>query len=381
MKKPRTGILLFLPCFLLFLYGCASTPAANNSEDEAIALANASLGAMNGSSLAGPPAGSTGINSSKIKPAWVDSPEAVYSRNSFIAGVGSGNNRDQAEKNAFTALSSIFHQSLQADQKIITSYQEAVRNGATADWTENTSVENAIKTSTAMDLAGAEIRDVWSDGTTFYAVAVMEIPKTARLYTQMIQDNQKIIDALVDIPASDRNSMDSLARFEFATTTAEANKVFANVLSVIGAPVPSGMKRPEDYRLEASGIRNTIPVFVSVEGDRDSRIRSAFASVLSSAGFRTGGNNSRYQLQVQLSFSEVQLPNQTTNKFTRYVVDGNFMDTSTGDVLFPYNINGREGHISLPEAEVRATKAAENKIREDYAEALSAYLYRLIPKK
>jgi hypothetical protein len=381
MKKPRTGILFSLPCFLLFLYGCASTPAANNSEDEAIASANASLGAMNGSSLAGPPPGSRAINSGKTKPAWVDSPEAVYSRNSFVAGVGSGSNRDQAEKNAFAALSSIFHQSLQADQKIITSYQEAVRNGATADWTENTSVENAIKTSTAMDLAGAEIRDVWSDGSTFYAVAVMEIQKTARLYTQMIQDNQKIIDALVDIPTSDRNSMDSLARFEFATTTAEANKVFANVLSVIGAPVPSGMKRPEDYRLEASGIRNTIPVFVAVEGDRDGRIRSAFASVLSSAGFKTGGNNSRYQLQVQISFSEVQLPNQAANKFTRYVVDGNFMDTTTGDILFPYNINGREGHISIPEAEVRATGAAVSKIREDYAEALSAYLFRLIPKK
>jgi hypothetical protein len=197
----------------------------------------------------------------------------------------------------------------------------------------------------------------------------------------MIQDNQKIIDTLVDIPSSDRNSMDSLARFQFAATIAEVNRVFANVLSVIGAAIPEGMKRPEDYRLEASAIMNTIPVMVTVENDRNGRIRGAFTSALSSAGFRTGGTNSRYQLQARLSFSEVQLPSQTTNKFLRYLIDGDFVDTSTGDILFPYSINGREGHISLPEAEIRALGAAEGKIREDYIDALSAYLYRLIPKK
>jgi hypothetical protein len=379
IQKPVRGLLLFLPCFLLFLYGCAGTPAADNSEDDAVRFADASLGAMNGSSLANASTGSG--NSGTGKPPWIDSPDAVYNRSAFVTGVGFGGSRDLAEKNAFAALSSVFRQSLQADQRITTSYQEAVKNGVTADWTENTLAESAINTSTAMELVGAEIRDTWSDGETFYAVAVMEIPKTARLYTQMIQDNLRIIDTLADIPSSDRNSMDSLARFQLAATIAEVNRVFANVLSVIGAAIPDGMKRPEDYQLEASAIINTIPVTVTVENDRDGRIRGAFTSALSSVGFRTGGTNSRYQLQARLSFSEVPLPNQGTNKFIRYLIDGDFVDTSTGDILFPYSINGREGHLSFPEAEIRALGAAEKKIREDYIDALSAYLYRLIPKK
>lgn len=379
IKKPARGLLLFLPCFLLFLYGCAGTPAVDSSEDEAIRSANASLGAMNGSSLAN---SSTGSGSSgNSKPAWVDSPDVVYNRSAFVTGVGSGGSRDLAEKNALAALSSVFRQFLQADQRITTSYQEAVKNGVTAGWTENTLEESAINTSTAMELVGAEIRDIWSDGRNFYAVAVMEIPKTTRLYTQMIRDNQKIIDTLVDIPSSDRNNIASLARFQLAATIAEVNRVFANVLSVIGAAIPDGMKNPEDYRLEVSAIIKTIPVTVTMENDRDGRIRGAFISALSSMGFRTGGTNSRYQLQGRLSFFEVQLPNQRTNKFIRYLIDVDFVDTSTGDILFPYSINGREGHISLPEAEIRALGAAEKKIREDYIDALSAYLYRLIPKK
>jgi hypothetical protein len=140
------------------------------------------------------------------------------------------------------------------------------------------------------------------------------------------------------------------------------------------------MQGPGEYRLEAAAIMKAIPVSVTVEHDRDDRIRSAFASALSAVGFRTGVNTSRYQLQVRLSLTEVQLPNQT-NKYTRYVIDGNLTDTSTGDILFPYNIHGREGHMTLLEAEARALRAAENKIKGDYAEALSAFLSHLIPEK
>jgi hypothetical protein len=315
-----------------------------------------------------------------MKPAWVDSTDAVYDRNSYVAGVGTGRDRAGAEQSAFAALSSIFRQSLQADQTISVSYQEAVRNGLTESWTENTSVENAIKTSTAMDLVGAEIRDVWNDGVTFYAVAVMEKARTARLYTQMIQDNRKIIDALTGIPASDRNSMDGLARFQFAMVIADANQVFANVLSVIGAPVPEGLRHPDDYRLEALDIIKNIPVLVTVENDRENRVRNAFASALSSAGFRTGGNNSRYQLRARLSLSEVELPTQT-NKFIRYSIEGNFVDSATAEILFPYSIVDREGHPVLSEAEARAVRAAENKIREEYTQSLSAYLSQLIPQR
>ncbi|MDR3122271.1 MAG: LPP20 family lipoprotein [Treponema sp.] len=386
MKKSGTGALFFLLVFLLSLGGCAGAPP--DREAEAIAAANAALGSMNGGSLAGPPAAAFPVAASAgpaavgggAKPAWVDSPGTVYNRNSFVAAVGSGNSREQAEKSAFAALSSVYRLSLEADQTITNSYQEMVRNGQTSDWYEGVSLEESIRTSTAMDLVGATIRDVWSDGRSFYAVAVMENAQTARLYAQMIRDNQRIIDTLTDIPPANRNTMDGLARFQFATTLAEANKVFANVLSVIGVPAPAELRPSEDYRLECNAIIRAIPVSVTVEGDRENRIGSAFASALTAAGFRTGGNGAPYQLKGRITFTEVQLPNQT-NKFIRYVLDGNFVDNATGETLFPYNVNGREGHVSISEAEARAIRAAETKIKDNYTATLSSFLAQLIPKK
>jgi hypothetical protein len=383
MKTSGTGALFFVAFFLLSLVACASAPP-DNREAETVAAANAALGAMNGSSLASASVaaspGPAATNDNRARPVWVDSPEAAYGRNSFVAAVGSGSNRDQAEKSAFAALSSIYRLSLHADQTITNSYQEMVKNGRTADWYEGVSMEESIRTSTAMDLVGATIRDVWSDGSSFYAVAVMENAQTARLYAQMIQDNQRIIDTLTDIPATGRNTMDGLARFQFAITLAEANKVFANVLSVIGAPVPAEMRQSEEYMLASAAIIRAMPVSVVVEGDRENRVRSAFAEALATAGFRTGGNDSPYRIQARLSFAEVQLPNQQ-NKFVRYTLDGNFLDSVAGETLFPYNVNGREGHVSVPEAEIRALRAAEAKIKDDYAKTLSSFLVQLVPKK
>ena len=125
MKKPGAGAFIFVLCFSVFLYNCAGNSVANS-------------------------AGVPPVNADKAKPAWVDSPEAVYNRNSFVAGVGAGNERGTAEQNALAALSSIFHQSLREEETITSSYQEAVKNGAAAGWIENTSVEGIIKTSTAM---------------------------------------------------------------------------------------------------------------------------------------------------------------------------------------------------------------------------------------
>jgi hypothetical protein len=122
-------------------------------------------------------------------------------------------------------------------------------------------------------------------------------------------------------------------------------------------------------------------VSVIVEGDRSGRIRDAFAEVFSFVGFGIGENSSRYQLQARLSLSEALLPNQQGNKFVRYNLEGNFVDTATADILLPYNVIGWQSHPVLSLAQTRAVRAAENTIGEEYSRALSAYLFQLLPPK
>jgi hypothetical protein len=320
------------------------------------------------------------------EPDWVRSAETAYDRAIYVAAVGYGPDRAVAEKNALTNLTALFGQSIQGDQIVSTRYSEAIRNGAVASWTEDSSMTNAIKTSVELEsLVGAEIKDYWFDGrSTHYASAVMERQKTARLYADMIRSNDQIIAGLVSMTEREKNSLDGYSRYTLAGTIADANRVFANVLAVVGSAGteidPGSVKNGEDYRLEAAKIAGNIPIAVRVRNDKSSRIQGAFAAVLNRAGFRSGGGNTRYVLNVDASFSPVEMANQN-NKFVRYIIDANLTDTGTGNILLPYNINGREGHLNLPEAENRAVAAAEKKINENYGTVLSDYLSSLLPAK
>ncbi|MDR1900554.1 MAG: LPP20 family lipoprotein [Treponema sp.] len=331
--------------------------------------------------------GSSAVQTSgpRGEPGWVTIPYSVYKESEYVAASGSGANRTAAEKNALAALTAVFGQSIQADLKLMTSFSEAVKNGV-VDVSESNSLQEAINTSTEMDsLVGAEIKDVWYDGkSVYYAVAAMERVKTAALYADMINANERIIKDLTTMSAAEKNTLDGYSRYQLAATIADTNRAYANVLSVVGkgtgSVVPANLKKGDDYRLEAANLTKNIPIAVRVNGDRSDRIRGAFASVVSGAGFRSGGNSARYVLNVTLTLSEVQLGNQQ-NKFARYVVDANLTDTAEGTVLLPFNINGREGHLNLSEAENRAVATAERKIKETYGGILSEYLSTLLPTK
>jgi len=315
------------------------------------------------------------------KPAWVDSVDSVYSRAQYVAAVGYAADRAMAEKNAFANLVAFFGQSIQADQTIANTYQEAIRNGVTDGWTDTIAMQNTIRTSASMDtLIGAEIREVWFDSrSTYYAAAVMEKAKTAQLYHDMITANQTMINNLVTMNQADKNSLEGFSRYQFAAAVADITVSYGNVLKAIGVAAPNDIKKGDEYRLEAQNIVKAIPLGVTVTGDRSGRIQGAFARSLSELGFRSGGNNARYTLQVDITVSPVDLPNNP-NKFARMELSANLTDTSLRAVLLPYNFNNREGHTSQSEAENRLFLAAERKINEEYPKLLNDYLSQLLPK-
>jgi hypothetical protein len=280
-------------------------------------------------------------------------------------------------------LTAVFGQSIQAEMNSVASYSEAVKSGA-IQVSENVSVQEAITTSAEMDsLVGAEIADVWYDGTSvYYAAAVMERAKTAVLYADLIRSNEKVITDLTTMTQTEKNTLTGYSRYQLAATVADTNRLYANVLTYVGNTSginPGAMKRGDDYRIEAAAIVRSIPIGVTVGGDLSDRIKNAFARSLSSAGFRSGGANQRYNLKVTLTLTPTDLPNQQ-NKFVRYSVDASLMDTSDGgSVLFVFHAEGREGHLNIPEAENRAVKDAENKISEGFAPKLLERLSILLP--
>jgi hypothetical protein len=336
--------------------------------------------AFSGCGSSAAPAGSSGATGGKSgQPGWIRAPYSMFNEGQYVAAVGSGNNTAQAEKSAFAALTAVFGQSIVVDEKLTSSYQEVVKNGGAANWTDSTSLESSIGTSSSLDaLLGSEIRERYDDNGTWYAAAVMDRGKAIRMYTDIINANLTMINNLINVSAAEKNSLDGFARYQFAATVADINVSYGNVLKFLNAPAPGGINDGATYRVEASTIARTIPVAVVVRGDRNNRVQAAIAKSLADRGFRSGGTGDRYRVEAELSLSDAP---SAQNIFVRYELTANFIDSAGNAVLVPYSINGREGHSSLPNAENRAITAVENKIGAEYSPLLNDYLSRLLPKK
>jgi hypothetical protein len=312
------------------------------------------------------------------EPSWVRDPYTKYDRQAYVAAVGSANSREMAEKSAVGKLVAIFGQNIQVDEKTSSSYREAAKNGVIANWSENTAVDTAITTSTGMpSLIGAEILDRWDNGKNFYATAVLNKPKAAQLYSDMVKSNQAMIEKLINIPPEEKNTLNGFARYQFAATVAEMTASYVYLLSVIGGIVPA-FKRGNDYRLEAADINKAIQVGLSVHNDKSGRIQGAFAKALSDFGFSSGGSNPPYLLDVYITAAPAVIVNNTF-KFTRIELKADLKESKTGIVLLPYDFDGREGHTSQEEADNRAYAYAEQKINDEYSSLFKSYLSSLLP--
>ena len=368
---------------LALLSACAgSGPSVRNDpSQEAEAAARAALAAMDGGGAIAPgmPQQAPGA-----RPLWVDNPDAAYPRARFVTAVGHGSTRALAERDALARIVGVFGQAVQAELSTVVTFSEAVRDGV-IQVTEDTDVQNAITTSAQMDtLVGAEIGGTWHDpaNALYHAVAVMEKERTSILYADLIRSNELVIQDLVNMTPQERNSLDGFARYRLAAVIADTNRAYANVLTIVGDTRginPAEMRQGHDFRIAASNVLREIPIGVIVNGDRHGRIRHAFTTLVAASGFRIGPDNSRYVIRVSYNVNPLDLPGQP-NQFVRFELITTFEDTAGGSaVLFAHPaMVGREGHLSVSEAEERAIRTVERRIQTEFDPAFRAFFADLI---
>jgi len=306
-------------------------------------------------------------------PDWVNDVYSVFNRNSFIAATGYGSSRAIAESNALASLTAFFGQTIEVERTAISSYQQAVVNGALDYWINTAEMRTNIKTTISMDnLMGAEIKEVWFDSKdTFYAVAVIDKAVSVRIYRELLNANLKLTAELVNVSSADKNSIDSFRRYMFAGVVADISISYRNILEILDAPVSETVINGDYYRLEAQKIAKTIPVGIKISNDRNGRVFGAFAKCFIDWGFETvvvtpaAAAQTRYILDVSAVLSPVNLPDNP-NYFSRIELAATFTDTKDDSILISYTFNSREGHVSLSEAENRCFLAAERAINDEF---------------
>jgi hypothetical protein len=143
---------------------------------------------------------------------------------------------------------------------------------------------------------------------------------------------------------------------------------FAAALAVVIVFCTFGQANP------ASAAKEVNVVIVNGSGDnsKDIIILAAFQKAVVDAGFRLGNISSPYTLEVSFALTDLEMPN-SSQKFVRYDISANFIDTTTRQTLIPiYAINSRTGHFTVESARNSAANGAGRKINEEYKDFIES---------
>jgi len=320
-------------------------------------------------------------------PSWVNDVYSAFNKDIFVAATGFGKDRAQAEANAFASLSSFFGQSVEVERAAAASYRQAIVDGVMDSWVDTAEMKTNIKTISSIDnLIGAEIKEVWYNSKdTYYAVAVLEKAEVIRIYSQLLDVNNNVIEKLVRTVEQDRHSLQSVMCLYFAETLAKVNEMYRQIIWILGGETNDVIAGPFYYRIEANRIISQNPVSIIVTDDRNGRISSEFSKAFANLGFQTvsvrsaSAARTRYILEAGIVLSPVSLPGNP-NIFSRIELIASFKDANLNQIIIPYSFISREGHVTQYEADNRCFTVAERNISDMFASLLSDYLRQLRPK-
>ncbi|MDR2922091.1 MAG: hypothetical protein LBU85_01970 [Treponema sp.] len=318
-------------------------------------------------------------------PLWVADTEKAYPDRDWLCVVEAEQDAKLAERAAVTRLAQVFRVDLVSITDANRQFAETISSvkGKKRLITSQSSdiAQELISTSAVSGLIGLQVESWANPKGRSYANARMNRKECSARYSAMIRENENVIGGLLEEAERNPRTFDAFQMLNLAYSFAEVTDNFYSLLTVLD---PSAISRRPSYgnaeavRSLAQSAGRSIVVTVRVNGDNSGRIEKAFTECLNSRGFRTsaaGGNS--YMLAASLELEDVDIANPNY-KFARYILNYSLKDR--GDVeLLSSSDNGREGHLTGPEARQRAIRAAEQAITSTgFAVNFDAFLASLL---
>lgn len=315
------------------------------------------------------------------RPEWVDGYSTLYPDSRYLTGVGYGPNRKSAEDNARAEIAKIFTSTIDSRTR---SYQEYLQKGSegTSDTEVLFSIEEITKVSTHKVLSGIRIANIYQEQeptSTIYALAVLDREQSAKILQDRIQESDQEIQRLLDRA---QQSADSLAKIKYLKQSLqkfivrEAHESEFRIVSLSGEGIPSPVLFTDiKGRLESILFRDFF-IGVSVMGNRPGEIKDALVEGLNQQGFSISDDHSRINVLVKGNVVIKPLDRGSTEwKFVEWRTHFDLIDNKTGSVFGSINKNGRQGHLTLQQAENRAVGKIQKALTAEIAEEVRQYIF------
>ncbi len=316
-------------------------------------------------------------------PDWTKGRSARYPEGLYLVGVGSGASRERAEELALASLAKIFQAEVSQKTTEWEKYLQTESRGK-SHVEQKKAIEQITKVSTDKVLEGAEIVERGEEEGIFYALAVIDrLQSTASLTGRIKELDEKIRQAL-DRARFSGNKLERIKHYRRALEAYPLRDAYQSDLRIVNikgegiAPPISADAVLSEYK---TWLAKHFLVNVQITGPQGDQVEKGIIDSLAREGFVVvageGGNMEALSvdllIQGDVRLSQMELPGQPF-QYVRWCFDLELLEKESNRIVGIVVRSGREGHLSLEEAEARALRLLVPEASSDISGKLAEYL-------
>jgi hypothetical protein len=307
-------------------------------------------------------------------PPWYLDKELSYPASHYIAAVGEGATRAEAEAAAVAAVSMFFNTKTEVRNGIIREFNEAVASAGT-EFSKKTYINEGALIRSEEDLLGIRFAQSWHNQARgqWAALAYIDRQETAAMYEARVNANMSAINALAADAGMESEELYRCALLyrglRLAGLTEELIKAAALTDSRSAAKYAPSLAAIAGLRSEYRARRGKLGFSLQVQGpDTHGRIERRLGELLEHAGFALSASGGPYTMNVQLSLPHETLP---AGIFVRPGIALRL--ERDGKTFFSYSKNyERCGGRTLEAAYSRAFTLIEQDLEKNFMERFTA---------
>jgi hypothetical protein len=313
-------------------------------------------------------------------PDWIAGTGLRYPADRFLTAVGYGQDRPAAEDKARAEIAKIFFSEIDASNRTIQSIMESTAGGRTQS-RESVDFEEIINVSTRKILSGVRIAEVYGPPrgqSQIYALAVLDRNQAQTILKSKIDDLDRDIHQLLDTSERQSQPLLRIKALHACVQKHALRQAYDAELRIVdprGKGIPSRVNFAAIHQRLNDVLLKEFFIAVSVQGARAEDIRRALTEAINQRGFAVSGDPARAAVLARGRVDINPIDQKVSGwKFVRWNAYFDLVDRRGGAVFGSVQHSGKEGHLTLGQAEERAVR----KIRKTLAADISADLKKYI---
>ncbi len=311
-------------------------------------------------------------------PAWYLDPGRVYPENMYLAAVGSGDTRRDAEQQAMAGLAQIFEANIQVDVRAHERYREIVSAEGTftdqeMELAQTTSIQSVQR------LLNVQFGETAVDGRGMvHTIAYLERMSTGGLYMDLIQRNSARIQSFIRQADTSRDPLREFAYLSAAAVVAEGNESLIDQLRIISPGMVRSAVSGYDYNTllqRRSDAASAMQISLAVTGDFQERVSHVLAQALGREGYSVSNENPVMTVTADFSLIPVELNPEF--KSVRWILSLR-VTRADGSSVVTYDNQGRTSGITEDAAASFAYQDVRACIETEFIGNLQSYFDKLV---